>query len=312
MVIKFTSKIRVILVLGLILSASVQLVTRNCFAQDKIIAVVNSEVITQKDLNDFTSFTRMQLGREYKAKELEDKIQKMKPDLLNKLIEDRLILQEAKKNNIRLDETRVKSKVEEIKKRYPSDADFQKDLAQQGFVQADIENRIREQLLTYAIIDIQVRSKITVNPIEVTQYYEKNSQEFQVPEQWEFTSLATEDRKMAEDAVGQLRKGANLESLAQQDSLSIDKLKASKNGQLRKELETEIFKLHKAEVSDPIKIQDRYYIFRLDNILASTQESLAQAQDEISVLLMNNKLQEAMVKWMNEIKQRSYINICQG
>ena len=312
MVIKFTSKIRIILVCGFVLASSMQFITRSCFAQDKIIAVVSSEVITQKDLNDFINFTRIQLGQEYKGKELEDKIQQMKPDLLNKLIEDRLILQEAKKSNIRLDENRVKSKVEEIRKRYPSDADFQKDLAEQGFVQADIESRIREQLLTYAIIDIQVRSKITVNPSEVTQYYEKNAQEFQVPEQWEFTSLVTEDRKFAEDVVAQLRKGANLESLAQQDYLSTDKIKASKNGQLRKELETEIFKLHKAEVSNPIKIQNQYYIFRLDDIFPPTQESLAQAQEKISILLTNKKMQEAMTKWMDEIKQRSYINICQG
>jgi len=312
MVIKFISKIRIILVCGFVLASSMQFIVRSCFAQDKIIAVVNSEVITQKDLNDFVNFTRIQLGQEYKGKELEDKIQRMKADLLNKLIEDRLILQEAKKSNIRLDENRVKSKVEEIRKRYSSDADFQKDLAEQGFVQADIESRIREQLFTYAIIDIQVRSKITVNPIEVTQYYEKNTQEFQVPEQWEFTSLVTEDRKMAEDVVAQLRKGANLESLAQQDSLSIDKIKASKNGQLKKELETEIFKLHKTGVSDPIKIQNQYYIFRLDDILPPTQEGLAQAQEKISILLTNKKLQEAMAKWMDEIKARSYINICQS
>jgi len=31
-----------------------------CFAQDKIIAIVNKDIITQKDLNDFINFMRVQ------------------------------------------------------------------------------------------------------------------------------------------------------------------------------------------------------------------------------------------------------------
>ncbi|MDD2751959.1 MAG: peptidyl-prolyl cis-trans isomerase [Candidatus Omnitrophica bacterium] len=304
--------IKILLVLGFVLTYNLKLTTYDLFAQDKIIAVVNSEVVTQKDLNDFINFTRMQLAQEFKGKELDNKIQEMKADLLNKLIEDRLILQEAKKSNIRLDENRVKQKVMEIRKRYASDLDFQKDLAQQGFVQADIENRIREQLLTYAIIDVQVRSKITVTPSEVTQYYQNNPQEFKVPEQWEFTSLATENSDDAKQTVSELRKGASPEALIEKYALSADKIKASRHGQLKKELEDVLFKLKKNEVSDPIKVEGQYYIFRLENILAPEQESLPQVQEKITVLLTNNKLQDAMNKWLKDVKGRSYINICQG
>ena len=34
------------------------------YAQDKIIAIVNNEVVTQKDLDDFLNFMRMQLSQE--------------------------------------------------------------------------------------------------------------------------------------------------------------------------------------------------------------------------------------------------------
>ena len=98
---------KTILFLGLIaichMSYAIEL-----YAQDKIIAIVNSDVITQKDLNDFLNFMRMQLMTEYKGKELENKIQSMKLDLIDKLVEDRLILQQAKKNNIQIDEGRLR------------------------------------------------------------------------------------------------------------------------------------------------------------------------------------------------------------
>jgi hypothetical protein len=52
--------------------------TLNCFAQGKIVAIVNNDVITEKDLNDFVNFMRIQLSEEFKGKELESKLQSMK------------------------------------------------------------------------------------------------------------------------------------------------------------------------------------------------------------------------------------------
>ncbi len=72
---------------------SLQFTAYNLFAQDKIAAIVNNDIITQKDLDDFLNFMRIQLSQDYSGKELENKIQAMKPDLLDRLIEDRLILQ---------------------------------------------------------------------------------------------------------------------------------------------------------------------------------------------------------------------------
>jgi hypothetical protein len=48
------------------------------YAQDKIVAIVNKDIITQKDLTDFINFARMQMLTEYKGEQLEAKIQAMK------------------------------------------------------------------------------------------------------------------------------------------------------------------------------------------------------------------------------------------
>ena len=144
----------------------------NLFAQDKIIAIVNNEVITQKDLSDFLNFMRMQLSAQYKGRELEDKIQSLKPDLLDKLVEDRLILGQAQAANIKVDEARVKARIDELRRRYPSERDFQEALAEQGLTQADVESKIRDQMLMYSIIDAKIKSKIVVAPSEVTDFYE--------------------------------------------------------------------------------------------------------------------------------------------
>ncbi|MCX5712647.1 MAG: SurA N-terminal domain-containing protein [Candidatus Omnitrophica bacterium] len=152
------------------------------YALDKIVAIVNNEIITQKDLDDFCNFMRVQLAQQYKGKELEEKVQGMKQQLLQKLIDDSVVLQEAKKNNIKVDDARVKARLEDTASKYGSWKNFEEILRRQGLVRADVEKRIRDQLLMYMVIEMKVRQNIKVNPSEITEYYEKNLDKFVAPE----------------------------------------------------------------------------------------------------------------------------------
>jgi parvulin-like peptidyl-prolyl isomerase len=280
-----------------------------CFAQDKIVAIVNNDIITQKDLNDFLNFMRIQLSQEYSGAQLENKIQSIKLDLLDRLIEDRLILQEAKRDNLKIDENRVKLRISDIKKGYASDIEFQNALAKQGLVEADIESKIREQLLMYYIIDIKVKSKIIVNPAEVTDFYQKNSEEFRQPQQRELDSLTFDDENLANDIVNQLRNNVGLADLAKKYSLTINKLTVREGGQLRKDIEAVLFKMRPQEIAGPIKIENSYYVFKLNSIIATRQENLSETQDKIYAFLFDKKMQEGLAKWLDELKKRSYIKI---
>ena len=281
----------------------------NCFAQDKIVAIVNNDIITQKDLNDYINFTRMQLAEDYQGEKLESKIQSMKINLLDRLIEDRLILQEAKKNNIKADENRVKAKIDEIKKRYNQDSEFQEVLARQGLVQADIEARIKEQLLMYNIIDIKVKSRIMVNPTEVTDFYDKNLEALKLSEIRELEVISIKDVNLASEISGNLKNGQRLEDLIKKYSLSVDKLRVTEKGELRQDIEKVVFKLKPQEISGPVKVQETYYIFKLDNIIAARQPNLSEVQDKIHGLIFNQKMQEELTRWLGELKKNAYIKI---
>lgn len=279
------------------------------FAQDKIVAVVNDEIITQKDLNDFVNFMRMQLSVELTGEQLEQKIKSMKADLLDKLIEDRLILQEAKKNKVLVDENRVKAKIDEIKGRYGREAEFQAALVQQGLTQADLELRLREQLLMYSIIESKIKSKIIIRPSEVTEFYQKNIEEFKTPEEREFQSLTTKDGDSAQKIADDLKKGGDFSETAKKYSLEAKNFNAKQGGELRAELEGAIFLLNPGEISQPLKIEDTFYIFKLIKIIPFRQESLIEAQDKIQEFVFNKKMQEDLLLWLTELKKNAYIKI---
>lgn len=281
---------------------------QSLYAEDKVVAIVNNEIITQKDLTDFLNFIRLQYSREFKGKELEEKITAMKLDLLQRLIEDRIILQQAKIDKITIEPSKVKDKINEIKKRYALESDFERDLAKQGLVQADLENKIREQMLTFTIIEKNVRSKVMVSPDEITSFFQQNKQEFLKPEERSLTVVILKDKDLANTVAYQLRLGKKIEDLAGKYPFTTDTLLASQGQQL-KEIEDTVFKLGIGEVSNPVKINEQYFIFKLDNIIGAQQLSLEQAQDKIQAYLFEKKIQVALNKWLDEIKKQSYIKI---
>lgn len=279
------------------------------YAGDKIVAIVNNDIITQKDLEEFTNFMRLQLSKNYNGGELEDKVNSMKQDLLEKLMEDRLILNEAKKNNIKIDENRIKAKINDIKKHYSSDMEFQQELTQQGLVQADLETRIREQLLMYGVIEQKIRDKITVRPDEVTDFYNNHKQEFLSPEEREVLVVTLENEDQANAFSFDLRNGKKLEDLSVRYPITVDKFESARIGELRKDIEDIVFKLGLGEVSRPIKIEDKFYIFRLDNIVPARQLALPEVQDKINAFLFEQKMQEKLANWLQELKSQSYIKV---
>jgi len=279
-----------------------------CFAQDKILAIVNNDIITQRDLDDFINFTRIQLSGEYSGEKLEEKIRSMKSDLLEKLIEDRLILQDAQKNNIKIDDSRVKAKIAEVKKRYRTDAEFQQALMEQGLVEADLQSRIKEQLLMYNIVDTKIRKKVVIKPSEITEYYARSQEQFILPQQRDFQSLILEDESKANSIYEQLKSGKDIAEVGKENSLTVNTFLA-KQGELKKEIEDILFNLVSGGLAPPLKIKDKFYIFKLNNVSLSRQQTLLEVQDAISDTLMEAKMQEEMAKWLDEIKKAAYIKI---
>ena len=279
------------------------------FADDKIVAVVNKDVITSKDMSDFLNFTRVQLARQYQGRELEEKRQALKVDLMNRLIEDCLILQEAKKDKIEIDPNRIKGRMDEIRREYGSDSALQADLRKQGMVPADIEKKIREQMLIFTIIDRKVKSKILVRPEEVTSYYNAHTKDFFLPETREVEAYALENEDLARTFSYGLIAGEKLTDLAARYPMTVNKLQVPKGGGVKKEIEEAVFKLAVGEVSAPVEVDDKYYVFRLENMIQPGQISLSQAQDDISELLYGKKMEEGFSALMSEMKKNAYIKI---
>lgn len=277
------------------------------FAEDKILAVVNNEIITQKDLNDFLQFMQLQMTPDEKTAAAE-KLESIKYDLLERLIEDRLILQEAKKENVNIDKNQIKNRVTQIKSRYPTEQDFQNALGLQGLTQADLEKRISEQALIYRIIDNKVKKRIVINPQEVTDFYQQHQHDFLNPEQREVLALVLDKPDLTKQVRDLLKKGeSDFNKVANEFSLKVENLGVIKKGELKKEIDDAVFRLGLNQNSGIINLEGKDYIFNIKRIIPPFQPDLKEISGRIYDLLFEKKIQEGVKKWLATIKESAYV-----
>ena len=89
----------------------------------------------------------------------------------------------------------------------------------------------------------------------------------------------------------------------------MNQITAKKGQELRKDIEEEVFKLGIDEVSNPVKVEKKYYVFKLDNIIPTKQLSLQEAQAHIYPFLFEKKMQEKLAEWIDGLRKQSYIKI---
>ncbi len=121
----------------------------------KTVATVNGEKITQAELNERLM---QQAGKE----------------VLDQMITEKLILQEAKKKGIKVSEKEIDKKIEEFKKRFPDEKTFRAQLKENNMTL----DFLREQLKLQLILEKILKDKIKVSEEEVKKYYKENKEMF--------------------------------------------------------------------------------------------------------------------------------------
>jgi peptidyl-prolyl cis-trans isomerase SurA len=193
--------------------------------EDKILAVVNNNLITQKDLQDYVRTTFANLKTQnVPQSQIDDIMAELQADGLKKLIEDNLMLSRANEIKMEIPEKAIQQKIESVKAKYPSEEVFNAALMQHGATYGDFRNKVIEQLKIAGIIEHEVRSKIYVKPQEVTNYYNENKHQFSSSEKINVDSIFIGYKKNEARSVAEQKAAEIMERLkAGDDFLAVAK-----------------------------------------------------------------------------------------
>ena len=128
---------------------------------DRIVAVVNDDLITLFDLNkNFRPYEANIKALGYAPERERETLYKLRTDLLNKLIERTLSDQVVKKNNIEVSEQEIDTALERLKDaRSLTDDDLRAGLAGQGLTIEEYRKNIKQQLLRNNWLIVKLNQK---------------------------------------------------------------------------------------------------------------------------------------------------------
>jgi parvulin-like peptidyl-prolyl isomerase len=271
---------------------------------DKIVAVVNGDIITADELNLFIKMSNIDPDASLKGLDPKE----LKSTLLNRLIEDRLILQEAKRSQLKIDEAVVEDRIRDIKRRAGGEAPFEEALKSQGVSLTELRQKFRNQLMIYTLIQKEVRSKVNVSPKEIMDYYEANQNQFVSPETVVVDSIFIKDKEALKEAEAALDQGKDFNEVAKSYSQKAG-LGSVERGQLKKGLEDVLFSLEIGKRSKPVQVDDGYYIFLVKEKRPVTSKSIEEVKDEIKMKIENAKTEKVLKEWIEGLKDQAYISI---
>jgi parvulin-like peptidyl-prolyl isomerase len=183
----------------------------------KAVARVNGAVLTDRDLQT-EMFTMFPYARQHNGNIPAE----MEPDIrrgaLKMIIFEELVYQEAQRRKMTVSPERLSRAEADFRKQFATPEEYQQFLKAefQGSEQ-QLREKIKRSLLIDQLLKAEVDKKSTVSLAELKAYYDKNPERFKYPESFAFQtitilppekptpSLLKEQRKRAEDALGQAK-----------------------------------------------------------------------------------------------------------
>jgi len=147
---------------------------------ERILVIVNDEIITQTEFDDRLDRTREMFKQVYKYTDakLAQEVEKAKPQLLDTMIDEMLFVQDAVKRSIQITDAQVLKEIDTLKKQFKSDQEFNQALEAEGYTLDSLKREKKRELLLRELINQQFVSDLTVTDDEVRKFYQENKDQF--------------------------------------------------------------------------------------------------------------------------------------
>ena len=295
---------------------------------DRVVAVVNDEVITQAELDTFLRPIYEQYSKEYTGDELVKAVNEVRQKILSQMIEDKLVYQEAVRMGIEVKDEEVDKEFVAFKSKMEKPEELDSILEREGLTMKALRERLKKQAMIRQLQDREIRSKVIVSPSEIEIFFKNNPDQFKAKERVRVRSLTI---KKSEDARA---KGLTDEAAKQRIELLSQKIKLYRNfdqivkdfsedshakqeglgewierGAMIESVDEVIFKTPVGGLTGVVETPIGYHIFRIEAKEAEKVRTFEDVKDQISGYLFQEKSNVRFRDWMEEVKKAAYISI---
>lgn len=302
----------------------------NCRAEvvDRIVAVVNNEIVTQSELKSFAD----RVDRNGMIDDLllfgqrPDSLKGNQKAELEYLINERLLDSEIKRLNLSVTVERVEQEIRDIaKKNGVSRAELMSAIKGQGMSASEYQDFIKTRIERQSLIEQEITSKIRVSDEDVMAEYARSNPKSQGGV-YEYTlaHIFFNPRKGGSEAaiqrakavLAKIRSGNSFESVAEQSSedtnfTSGGLLGTFKAGELNAEMDRSVQGLGVGDVTDIVQAKGGVHILKILNKKIVTDPRFEKEKERIRSQLFEAAFQKHFKNWLQTKQEDSFIRINQ-
>ncbi len=288
---------------------------------DRVVAVVNNEVITWSEL-----YKTMEMEASEQIRNLSDEEKKRgykirEASLLERLIDIRLQIQEAAKLGFQVREEELKSAIESIKGKYGmTDLMFEESLKREGLTYVEYKKRLSEQIILSQFISQQIRSKIIISDEQINDLAKArggNAEEefrlrqifFRKPKD---DSSIQEIEEKAALVLRRLKSGEDFSVIGWEYSEDLSArtggdLGYLKKGELAPEFASVLTGMKEGDISIPFWTGQGLHIIKLEEIRSA--KGVEEGKAALKARLEEEAFAEKYKSYMNGLRARARIEI---
>lgn len=304
------SRCRPIIWIGLLIAFS----TMECQKEDAnlpqdVLAQVNDEVITLKEFNNELRDIKLEHG---KLPEDRESLDQLKTAFLDQIINRKLIIGEARRNDIHVSQEEINKTILALKRDYAGKS-FKAILEGRGMSFEEWKRRLKEKLLAEKVTNTVAQFDGPIDDKSVRQYYDDHIEEYSFPEQVRARQIVVATVEEAKAILRRLRKGEDFEKLAKEKSMMPERLYGGDLGFFARgempEAFDEVFSLKIGKFSKIVKSPYGYHIFRVEEKAEAKVQEFDQVKDEIAHQIRKKKSDQLYYKWISQLRAKAKIKI---
>lgn len=286
-------------------------------------AIVGEEAVSSYDVQSRMRF----IIATAKLSDTPETIERIRPQVVRSLIDERLQLQEAKRKNITVADGEIGPAIATIEKGQglPDGAIFKR-LDEAGVPRETFAEQIRAQIAWSKLLSKSIRQRVKVGEDEIRIMHarvpESNKQEWQIAVLTlpvDKPQRDAEIKRLSDKLVKEVRAGANFEEVARQFSAGSVASFWVQPEQLNAMLAKALTGIKPGQISEPLRNEQGYVVVKLYGVRALAEQAPAPAKEtapltdeersRIANYIFQQKMELESQKYLRNLRRSTFIDI---
>ena len=247
--------------------------------------------------------------------------------LVDEMINELLIKDRADRLNISVTNTEVKEAVDRLKGQYgiSSDEQFESSLRSSGLTRAEMENRLRETLITQKVFARELRNRSDVDDAGLRERYNREKEQYRLPERARLreivilkqegeAKLAEAKQRAAEIGEAVRKPGTEFKNVAATMSESGTRDNGGDLGEVAKgdlvpELDKAVFNAQNGAIIGPLETKSAWHIMLVEQRLPSEVPAFESVKDRLRRDANEETFDRDYKNYIEALRKDAYIQI---